>query len=63
MNVHVGGMPVEKTPLPWVSRARQVMSTGRDTVQLRHRSAAMTGAGTAAAAAALTVTLGLAAAS
>ncbi len=36
MNVHVGGVPGEKTPLSWVSRARQVMSTGRDTVQLRH---------------------------
>jgi predicted metal-binding membrane protein len=63
MNVHVGGVPVEKTPLPWVSRARQVISKGRDTVQLRHRSAAMTGARTAATAAALTATLGLAAAS
>ena len=63
MNVHVGGVPVEKTPLPGVSRARQVISKGRDTVQLPHRSAAMTGARTAATAAALTATLGLAAAS
>jgi predicted metal-binding membrane protein len=56
MNVHVGGMPVEKTPLPWVSRARQVISKGRETVQPRHGQ-------TAATAAALTATLGLAAAS
>ena len=63
MNAHVGSVPAEKTPLPWVSRARQVMSTGRGTVQLRHRSAAMTSARTAATAAALTATLGLAAAS
>jgi predicted metal-binding membrane protein len=63
MNVHVGGVPVEKTLLPWVRRARQVMSAGRDTVQLRPRSAAKTNARTAATAAALTATLGLAAAS
>jgi predicted metal-binding membrane protein len=56
MNVHVGGVPVEKTPPPWASRARQVISQGRDTVQLRHGQ-------TAAMAAALTATLGLAAAS
>jgi len=62
MNVHVGGVPVEKTLLPWVSRARQVVSTGRDTVQLRHRSAAMTNARTAMTAAAMTAMLGLAAA-
>jgi predicted metal-binding membrane protein len=42
--------------MPIPSRASQVMSTGRDTVQLRHGQ-------TAATAAALTATLGLAAAS